>query len=149
MYTHTHLQINTHTNKPQCKEELLSRVWAYAGDTQSPRQKACCCPESSSYRVKSRTSATMSPFSACTWAMAPRSRITLNTSYTCSEKRDTVILMHKCYFFLSTHLSTLSWKNSFVVLIILITNNFLWISNHFISCKAATKIVSVINHLSS
>ncbi|TNN21535.1 hypothetical protein EYF80_068353 [Liparis tanakae] len=32
----------------------------------------------------------MSPFSACTWAMAPRSRITLNTSYTCTQKRETL-----------------------------------------------------------
>lgn len=33
------------------------------------------------------TSAMISPFSACTWAMAPRSRITLNTSYICTENK--------------------------------------------------------------
>lgn len=29
----------------------------------------------------------MSPFSACTWAMAPKSRIMLNISYICQERR--------------------------------------------------------------
>lgn len=33
------------------------------------------------------TSSMMSPFSACTWAMAPRSRIMLNISYICQERR--------------------------------------------------------------
>lgn len=45
-----------------------------------------------SYGVKCRTSATMSPFSACTWAMAPRSRITLKTSYTCSKEGHTFVV---------------------------------------------------------
>ena len=41
----------------------------------------------------------MSPFSACTWAMAPRSRITLNTSYTCSERKTQLwSLLHKGSF---------------------------------------------------
>lgn len=34
-----------------------------------------------------RTSSTMSPFSACTWARAPRSRIMLKISYICEERR--------------------------------------------------------------
>lgn len=33
------------------------------------------------------TSSMMSPFSACTWAMAPKSRIMLNISYICQERR--------------------------------------------------------------
>lgn len=33
-----------------------------------------------------RTSSTMSPFSACTWAMAPRSRMMLKISYIWEER---------------------------------------------------------------
>lgn len=51
--------------------------------------------------LKSRTSATMSPFSACTWATAPRSRITLNTSYTCSRETTVWFQMRKCRFLIT------------------------------------------------
>lgn len=43
----------------------------------------------SSFNLNERnycTSSMMSPFSACTWAMAPKSRIMLNISYICQER---------------------------------------------------------------
>lgn len=66
---------------------------------------------------KWRTSATMSPFSACTWAMAPRSRITLNTSYTCSKKEDTITAPDVQLYFFQHNQSTarpkqFSWTNN-------------------------------------
>lgn len=37
--------------------------------------------------IASHTSSTMSPFSACTWAKAPRSRMRLKISYICEGKQ--------------------------------------------------------------
>lgn len=103
---HTQSSTNTHTHtyKPQRKCKMLSRVQVHicldmleayfpfdATSKANMHQKITCLFMSES-KTKCRTSATMSPFSACTWAMAPRSRITLNTSYTCSTEEDAVMI---------------------------------------------------------